>query len=210
MKVLELFKGSGSVTNYYKGTDNEVISLDFEKKYNPDICCDIMDWNYKEYPVGYFDIIWASPECKIFSMLQYTRIGNHKGSSWKNKEELKEQRDINSKFIKKTIEIIKYFNPTFYFIENPLHSKIWDYVEEDYKDNFVIVDYCYYGYRYKKPTKILTNRELENKRCSCKKHDMRIGVVSGKMENGNVNKKDNTNLLERYSIPQLLLKYLLE
>tara|TARA_R110002126_G_scaffold174689_1_gene323306 strand:+ start:380 stop:1012 length:633 start_codon:yes stop_codon:yes gene_type:complete len=210
MRVLELFKGSGSIGKHYEGTDIEVISLDFEKKYEPTICCDIMDWNYKEYPTDHFDIIWASPECKIFSMLQNCRIGTHKNASWKNKEELKEQRDIHSKFIKKTIEIIKYFNPTFYYIENPLHSKIWDYVEEDYKDKFVIVDYCYYGYRYKKPTKILTNKKLENKRCTCKKHDMRIGVVSGKMENGNVNKKDNTNLLERYSIPPLLLKYLLD
>lgn len=206
MRVLELFKGSGSITKYYEGTDNEVISLDFEKKYEPDICCDIMDWNYKEYPVGYFDIIWASPECKIFSHLQYTWIGR----KWKNKEELKEQRDIHSKFIKKTIEIIKYFNPTFYFIENPLYSKIWDYVEDEYKNKFVIVDYCYYGYRYKKPTKILTNKELENKRCSCKKHDMRLGVNPyGKMKNATGVKFDDTSLLERYSIPPLLLKYLL-
>ena len=211
MRVLELFKGSGSIGKHYEGTDNEIISLDYEKKYKPDICCDIMEWNYKEYPIGHFDIIWASPECKIFSMLQNCRIGNHKGASWKNKEELKEQRDIHSKFIKKTIEIIKYFNPTFYYIENPLHSKIWDYVEEDYKDKFVIVDYCYYGYRYKKPTKILTNKELENKRCSCKKHDMRLGVNPyGKMKNAISVKFDDTTLLERYSIPPLLLKYLLD
>ena len=205
MRVLELFKGSGSITKYYEGTDNEVISLDFEKKYEPDICCDIMDWNYKEYPVGYFDIIWASPECKIFSHLQYTWIGR----KWKNKQELKEQRDIHSKFIKKTIEIIKYFNPTFYFIENPLQSKIWDYVEDEYKNKFVIVDYCYFEYNYKKPTKILTNKELKNKRCSCKKHDMRIGLHGCKMVNAVVKKKDNTNLMDRYSIPPLLLKYLL-
>ncbi len=206
MKILELFKGSGSITNYYEGTDNEVISLDILEKYSPDICSDIMEWNYKEYPVGHFDIIWASPECKIFSHLQYTWIGR----KWKNKEELKEQRDIHSKFIKKTIEIIKYFNPTFYFIENPLSSKIWDYVEDEYKNKFVIVDYCYFGYRYKKPTKILTNKELENKRCSCKKHDMRIGLHGCKMVNAVVKKKDNTNLMDRYSIPPLLLKYLLE
>ena len=210
MKVLELFKGSGSITKHYENTDTEIISLDILSKYSPTICCDIMEWDYKIYPIGYFDIIWASPECKIFSMLQNCRIGNHKTASWKNKEELKEQRDIHSKFIKKTFEIIKYFNPTFYFIENPLYSKIWDYVEDDYKNKFVIVDYCYFGYRYKKPTKILTNKKLDNKRCSCKKHDLRIGVVSGKMKNGNVNKKDDTTINERYSIPPLLLKYLLD
>jgi hypothetical protein len=211
MKVLELFKGSGSITKHYKNTDAEIISLDILSKYSPTICSDIMEWDYKIYPIGYFDIIWASPECKIFSMLQNCRIGNHKTASWKNKEELKEQRDIHSKFIKKTIEIIKYFNPTFYFIENPLHSKIWDYVEDDYKNKFVIVDYCYFGYRYKKPTKILTNKKLDNKRCSCKKHNLRIGVNPyGKMKNAIGVQFDNTTINERYSIPPLLLEYLLE
>jgi hypothetical protein len=32
MRILELFKGSGSITDYYKDTENEVISLDFVKK----------------------------------------------------------------------------------------------------------------------------------------------------------------------------------
>jgi hypothetical protein len=206
MKILELFKGSGSITEYYKDTDVEVISLDILEKYSPTICCDIMDWDYKIYPTGYFDIIWSSPECKIFSMLQNTWIGK----KWKDKSELEAQREIHSKFIKKTIEIIKYFNPKYYFIENPLYSKIWDYVEEDFKNKFVIVDYCYFGYNYKKPTKILTNKILENKRCGHKKHDMRIGLTGCKMENANVKKKDNTNLMDRYSIPQKLLEYLLK
>ena len=205
MRVLELFKGSGSITKYFENTNNEVISLDIVPKYLPTICCDIMEWDYKEYPVGHFDIIWASPECKIFSMLQNTHIGR----KWKDKEELQTQRDIHSKFIKKTIEIIRYFEPTDYFIENPLYSKIWDYVDDDYKKDFVIADYCYFGYRYKKPTKILTNKKLENKRCSCKKHDMRIGLTGCKMINAtNVKKKDNTTLMERYSIPLFLLDYL--
>ena len=85
MKVLELFKGSGSITNYYKDKANvEVISLDFNKKYEPTICCDIMEFDYKKYDVNYFDIIWASPECILFSTLQYTHIGR----KWKDKEEL--------------------------------------------------------------------------------------------------------------------------
>ena len=58
MKVLELFKGSGSITKYYQNNDDvEVISLDFEKKYNPTICCDIMEFDYKQYDIGYFSII---------------------------------------------------------------------------------------------------------------------------------------------------------
>jgi hypothetical protein len=204
MKVLELFKGSGSITKYFENTDNEIISLDIVSKYLPTICCDIMEWDYKEYPVGHFDIIWASHECKIFSQLQYTNIGR----KWKDKEELQTQRDIHSKFIKKTIEIIRYFNPTYYFIENPLYSKIWDYVDADYKNNFVIADYCYFGYKYKKPTKILTNKKLEHKRCSCKKHDTNIGISSKKFTKKANLKIDTTTTMERYSIPLTLLDYL--
>ena len=205
MKILELFKGTGSITKYYENKDNEIISLDILEKYKPSICCDIINWDYTIYPKGYFDIIWASPECKIFSPLQNTHIGK----KWKDKKELQYERDKNSIFIKKTIEIIEYFKPTYYFIENPLYSKIWDYVDDNYKNDFVIVDYCYFGYNYKKPTKILTNKKLENKRCSCKKHDMRIGVSSkANMKNANVVRGDSTTLNERYSIPPILLEYL--
>ena len=49
MKVLELFKGTGSITKYYENTDIEVISLDILQKYNPTICTDIMTWDYKVY-----------------------------------------------------------------------------------------------------------------------------------------------------------------
>jgi site-specific DNA-cytosine methylase len=212
MKVLELFKGSGSITKYYENTDIEVISLDILQKYNPTICSDIMTWDYKVYEPKTFDIIWCSPECKIFSALQYTNIGR----KWKSREELDKAREENSIFINKTIEIIEYFKPKFYFIENPRYSTIWDYIEnEKYKYNFVIVDYCAFGYNYKKPTKILTNKLLDNVLCSCTgnpKHPMRLGVTSKKFleARSNIQKKDTTTLNQRYSIPPKLLKYLLE
>jgi len=212
MKILELFKGTGSITNHFEDMHNvEVISLDILKKYNPTICCDIMDFDYKQFDIGYFDIIWASPECKVFSMLQNTHIGK----KWKNKEELENVRKDNSIFINKTIEIIDYLKPEFYFIENPRYSKMWDYIENDfYKDKFVLVDYCYFDYPYKKPTKILTNKTLNNMLCKCTgnpKHPLRLGVYGGKMANVlKVNRiKDNTTLNQRYSIPPKLLDYLL-
>ena len=110
MNVLELFKGGGSITDYFKdihidNADNpivNVISLDIEKKYNPSIVSDIMEFDYKQYPVGYFDIIWASPEFKIFSQLLYCLIGK----KWKYTNELEEEQTKNSKYIHKKIEII--------------------------------------------------------------------------------------------------------
>ena len=34
MRVLELFKGSGSITKYYQDTDTEVVSLDILEMYD--------------------------------------------------------------------------------------------------------------------------------------------------------------------------------
>lgn len=205
INVLELFKGSGSISKHFANKNNyNIISLDILEKYNPTICCDILEWDYSKYPKDYFNIIWASPECKIFSALQNTWIGR----KWKDKHELQQARDQHSIFIIKTIEIINYFNPTHYFVENPLHSKIWDYVPNDYKDKFLIVDYCYFGYHYKKPTKILTNKKLDNKRCSCASHNMRLGITGfDELAKRNI-KRDDTTQDERYSIPPKLLDYL--
>ena len=210
MRVLELFKGGGSITNFFKDNENiEVISLDILEKYKPTICCDIMNFDYKKFETNYFDIIWASPECKIFSSLQYSWIGR----KWKDKNELNNEREKHSKFINKTIEIIEYLKPKYYFIENPLYSAIWKYIQNiDFLNNYIIVDYCYFGYNHKKPTKILTNKTLENKRCKCKLHKSRIGITTEKLANGKDKEqiKYKGNLIERYSIPELLLEYLLK
>jgi hypothetical protein len=209
MRVLELFKGSGSISNYFKDNKEvEVISLDILEKYNPTFCCDIMNFDYKQFDIGYFNIIWASPECKIFSHLQFALIGR----SWKNKNELIEEQKKNSIYINKTIEIIDYLKPEYYFIENPRYSQIWKHIDnEKYLNKFIIADYCAFGYTYKKPTKILTNKKLDNVLCKCigkPKHPFKIGINSKYETTKNNIVGDPTTLDERYSIPQKLLEYL--
>ena len=63
MRLLELFSGTGSVGKVARQLGVEVVSLDFDRRCEPDICEDILRWDYKAaYAPGHFDIVWASPD----------------------------------------------------------------------------------------------------------------------------------------------------
>ena len=90
VRLLELFSGTGSVGNVFRSRGWEVLSLDMLMK--ADINIDILEWNYKEYPPGHFDMIWASPPCTEYSKAKTTgvrRIGEA------NKIVQKNVRNIN-------------------------------------------------------------------------------------------------------------------
>ena len=61
MRILELFAGTGSVGKVFKAWGWEAASLerDVEADIKTDI--DIMDWDYRTYEPGYFDVVWSKP-----------------------------------------------------------------------------------------------------------------------------------------------------
>lgn len=61
--MLDLFSGSGSVGNYFREKGYEVMSLDIDPKTNPTICMDVLNWNFREMPSGFFHVIAASVPC---------------------------------------------------------------------------------------------------------------------------------------------------
>ena len=138
MKLLELFSGTGSVGTVAKDMGFEVVSLDLK---NADINCDIMKWDYTQYPIKHFDMIWSSPPCTEYSRAKTTGI---------------RKIDEANKIVLKTIEIIKYFQPTVFFIENPQTGllKNQPFMEEF---SYVDVDYCMYGFNYRKRTRLWNN-----------------------------------------------------
>ena len=150
MKLLELFSGTGSVGKVAKELGYDVVSLDLK---NADINADILQWNYKQFKPNEFKIIWASPPCIEYSRAKTTGI---------------RKIDYANSFVKKTIEIINYFNPSVWFIENPQTGllKQQDFMKDfDYYD----VDYCKYGMEYRKRTRIWTNLKDWTPRPLCKK-----------------------------------------
>lgn len=158
MKVLDLFTGTHSVSKVCKENNYEVVSLDLQ---DADININILDWNYKEYPVGYFDIIFASPPCHTFSRLRDCHIGRKLkifGDKIVTREMLDNDMIENGlPLLRKAQEIIEYFNPHLWFIENPQTGRMKNYLTElKYYD----VDYCMYSdWGYRKRTRIWTNKK---------------------------------------------------
>ena len=112
INVLELFCGTKSIGKEAERLGYNVFSSDFEPKFEADYTCDIRDFNVNKVPFKP-DIIWASPPCTYFSVAS---IGKHwnKDHTPKTKEAL-----IGVELVQKTIDIIKYFNPSIWYIENP-------------------------------------------------------------------------------------------
>lgn len=205
MRVLDLFCGTKSVTSYCESHGWEVMSLDILPKYNPTFCTDILDFDYTQFPPGHFDIIWASPECKVFSQLQTSNIGRFK---YKTLDELNAARKRDSIYVARALRLIEYLKPKLWFVENPRYSKIWDYVQTDMEYYFVDVDYCKFGCVYRKRTRIMTNRPREGRLCDKRKHEVCLGY-SGAVARQRGNENDLTQTKRRYAVPRRLLEYLL-
>ena len=117
MLLLELFKGTGSVGKVAKKLGFDVISIDIEDKYEPDILIDILELDYTKLPIP--DFIWASPPCNTYSSLAYPL----KERNIKTAKPISKRAKVGTKILYKTLEIIDYFsikNPNLAFvIENP-------------------------------------------------------------------------------------------
>lgn len=176
MKVLELFSGTRSVGKICDELGWETISVDMILPATHQ--CDIMDFDYKQYPKDTFDIVHASPPCHTFSKIQDSWIGRkQKGETVTMDTILKRIDKEGLPLLRKTQEIINYFDPKYYLIENPATSKMKNYLD---LPNYV-VDYCMYSdWGYRKRTRIWTNIEgFQAKTCDKKCGNM-IGTLHKK------------------------------
>ena len=189
MRVLELFKGTGSVTKYCsQHAEYEVVSLDIDPQSEATHTCNILDWDYTAYPKGHFDIVWASPPCTEYSTMLFRRA-----------RRLEEADSI----VQKVLEIIRYYEPQSWFIENPFSGLLKKRVfMRDIP--YVVVSYCRYGYAYQKHTCIWTNAlGFVPKRCR---------FDCDALENGKHQALviKTRSLATKHSIPQPLIQELLE
>lgn len=117
MLSLELFSGSGVFSKVGEKYGIETITLDHDGSVNPNLHMDIMAFDPKNWPLAPPNVIWASPDCRAFSVAS---IGKH----WTGGKEAyipkSETAKLGIKMVEKTLEIIDYFKPEYWFIENPV------------------------------------------------------------------------------------------
>ena len=195
MKVLELFAGSCSVGKAAKKLGYDVFSSDINNFEDIDYVVNILDFDVSKVPFQP-DIIWASPPCTGFSV---AAIGHHwaggKGAYIPKTDTAK----LGIELVKKTIEIINHFQPTYWFMENPrgVLRKM------PFMNEFIrrTVTYCQYGDERMKPTDIWTNNDLWIPRRMCKNGDpCHVAAPRG----SKTGTQGRSNAYERSKIPDEL------
>ena len=163
-----------------------------------DIRMDILDWHYASLPPNSFDVIWASPPCTEYSRAKTVGV---------------RKLDEANAIVKRTLEIIRYFNPTYWMMENPQtgllkHQSV--VADLPYND----LDYCKYGMPYRKRTRLWNNIEAWTPRPLCKKD---CGHMNGNVHEQSAQQSPQMHLAsvrrryltrELYKVPEPLIEEL--
>jgi len=163
MRLLELFCGTKSVGKVAQDRNWEIISLDFNPKFDATHTEDILTWDYTIYPPHHFDVIWASPDCRTWSFATGGKY-RRKDSIFGLNNEHQAEATMGNEMINKVIEILQYFQPPVWYIENPrgllTYYPPFNQFLEEIGGKRGLVYYGNYGHGCPKPTHIWTNMNI--------------------------------------------------
>ena len=146
LRALDLFCGRKSAAGPLQRAGYSVVTLDNDPRRNPDICTDILEWDYKAaYPPEYFELVVACPPCTEYSLAMTARPRN---------------LDLADRVVKKTLEIIAYLAPARWWLETPRTGLL---ARRDFMAGFPYLDcdHCQFeNLGYQKPTRFFGSRHL--------------------------------------------------
>ena len=68
MRIWDICCGTKSVSNVWRDAGHETLTLDIDPKCMPDICIDLMAWEYKDFGLAPPDFVHFSPPCTQYSI----------------------------------------------------------------------------------------------------------------------------------------------
>lgn len=141
LHCLDLFSGLGGFSSAFEDSGHwSVTTVEIEEEFGPDIQADVLELRPDDLPDA--DLVLASPPCKCFS----------RAAAWTDHFEAGAPQTVEAResvaLVYHTLGLIKAINPRYWFVENPMGSKIKQYLGEPTGS----VTYCQYGTTYQKPT----------------------------------------------------------
>lgn len=194
MRMLELFAGTHSVSKALGSRVTELVSVDLLPRFGATVTCDILQLDYTRWPPGYFDVVWASPPCTEYSVAK-TRAPRRIAEA--------------NAVVQRTLEIIEYLQPRAYFLENPATGLLKNQPFMAGRP-FVDVDYCQFGFPYRKRTRIWTNQARANRLCDKTTCQFMVDGHHLQAVGGGNGAAQELGRLKKYRIPEQLVWYLFE
>ncbi len=172
LAILDLFSGTGSATKAFEDGGFQIISVDINSKCNPTFCMSIIE--FKDYVLsGEFGkyliendlelaFIWASPDCKNFSLANTYKFKKN----WYQSNPIGSDVFLSLANVAATLEIIEDLDVDYWVLENPRAMLRTMPMMGLYPRR--TVTYCQYGDTRMKPTDLWGHLPVtwEPKKCS--------------------------------------------
>mgnify|MGYP006337478339 FL=1 len=136
--LLALFEITGNGSQPYREAGWNVVQVDIQAG------IDILEWDYRQYPPGYFRGIIAFPPCTAYA---------GSGARWWVDKDAAGETEYFDSLVRRMLEIVEYFRPglQFWYAENPV-GRIAKRVPEIAKYRLLSFNPCEFGEPYTKKT----------------------------------------------------------
>ena len=157
MNFVELFSGSGTVTEEFKRSGHKTFSVDIRRRKGicePDLKMDIMKLTPADIPFSKIHALWMSIPCDVWS---YAAGALH----WRGNLAMTGKAIKHLALFKKCLALIEKLSPDYFFLENPRGRLRYRKEMIDFlcRNNGMIktITLSSYGFPSTKPTDIFTN-----------------------------------------------------
>lgn len=176
MKILELFSGTGHISDKFRAHNHKAWKVDWSKDLDANLHTDISKLTANDIIKlcgGKPDVIWASPDCATYSIAATQKGGGMKHREFGTYAPKTGYAKICDETDQHVFNLIAELKPKYWFVENPrgMFRKVHGDALEKIGGKRYTIAYCQYGSKNMKPTDIWTNHPNPEFKPMCKNGD---------------------------------------